>query len=108
MSKARPTVTATHQAKLDLEAVCSTVEGRRVLWRIVTLTNVWGRNPSINSPTLLPYYEGQRAVGVALLEDIEALDPNLVPLMMQERLNDEMERTLNQKVTNGNGDGTDD
>ena len=77
-------------AKDDLAKVCATAEGRRVLWRIVTSTGVWARNPAATINLVAQHFEGRRDVGVELMEAIDAVDRSIIPLMMQEAANAEL------------------
>lgn len=85
----QPSITASQRAEFDLKAVLATEEGKRVLWRIVTLCGVWQRTPTVNG--IQQWHEGRRDIGVTLMEDIQRINPNLIPLMMQAHLNEELE-----------------
>lgn len=78
-------INADQLAELDLKAVLSTEGGRAVLWRLITVCGVWHGVGTINGQ--MQYAEGRRSIGIELMADIAAIDPNLVPLMMQEELN---------------------
>lgn len=73
------------QAIQDLLAVCSSAEGRRVLWQIVSESGLHSRirapNPDIH------FLEGRRDMGAWLQDWLNEADPNLIPLMMQETVN---------------------
>ena len=73
------------QALLDLEAIAGSPQGRRVLWHIITESGLFARirapNPDIH------WLEGRRDVGAWLVDWLDAVEPNLVPLMMQEAVN---------------------
>lgn len=86
------------QARADLSAVCASPEGRRVLWRIVTWCNVWNRNPAATINLAAQFHEGRREVGIDLMEALNAVDPSIVPLMMQESANAEL---MNERNSNG-------
>jgi hypothetical protein len=78
------------QAKDDLAQVLDTPEGRRVLWRIISGCNVWGRNPAATINLAAQLHEGMRVVGIELMEAIDAVDRSLIPLMMQDAANAEI------------------
>lgn len=94
----KPSITASQKATFDMQAVLATEEGKRVLWRIVTLCGVWERNPAWNINGQSQFYEGRRDIGKTLMEDIQAINPNLIPLMMQDHLNEELD---NEQRTRG-------
>lgn len=73
------------QAVLDLAFVAGDPRGRRVLWQIITESGLWQR---IRAPSPdIHFLEGRRDVGAWLQDWLNHVDPNLVPLMMQEQVN---------------------
>lgn len=81
----RGSISGTQRAELELQEVLGSAVGRAVLWRIVTLCGVLDPVGTVNGQ--MQYAEGRRSIGLELMADIERVDPNLVPLMMQEELN---------------------
>lgn len=88
------------QARRDLLAVCSTDVGRRVLWRLITLCGVVDPVPPINGQQ--QWHEGRRSIGIDLWHDITGVNPNLIPQMMQERINEQLlQETANEQRNRG-------
>lgn len=83
-----PGITADRLAELELKEVLSTPGGRSVYWRIITLCGVWAPVTTVNGQQ--QWQEGRRSIGITLMEDAERINPNLVPLMMQEEINRKM------------------
>lgn len=83
-------------AKDDLAHVCRTAEGRRVLWRIITACGVWDANPAATINLQAQWFEGRRDVGVSLMQALDAVDRNIIPLMMQEAANAEIVNEFNR------------
>lgn len=77
------------QAVADLQWVLGDRRGRRVLWRLIATADVWGRIRSPNPD--IHYREGRRDVGIELMEWIDGADASMVPLMMQESRNEELQ-----------------
>lgn len=75
-------------ARLDLQAVLATDAGRRFVWRLVMDCGVFDPMPTINGQQ--QWHEGKRDVGLALMQHVKSINPNLIPLMMQDHLNEEL------------------
>lgn len=74
------------QALLDIEWLLSSVEGRRVLWRLLDLTGVYRSSYTGNSETF--FREGARNVGLILLADIQRANPEGFLTMLKEHRNE--------------------
>lgn len=90
-------------ARADWAAVLATESGRRVLWRIVTASGLLDRANAINSHPLMAFQAGKIDLGRDVWDAIDALDPNWIPLLMQEALNTKLE----QELSHDHGHGTD-
>lgn len=91
---------AREQAIQDLRAVCATSAGRRVAYAIINETRVWD---AIRAPSPdIHYNEGRRSVGIWMMEWIDATDPTLIPMMMQESRNADL--SARQDTTPSNED----
>ena len=88
------------QAQRDLLAVLSTDVGRRVLWRIITTCGVMDPVPTVTG--VQQWHEGRRSIGIDLWHDIQAVNPNFIPQMMQERINEQLiKETANEQRNRG-------
>jgi hypothetical protein len=76
------------QAALDLEGIVSTPAGRRVFYRLIHACGVFDPMTTVNG--MMQWQEGRRDVGLALLRELDAVNPNVFPLMMQEYRNAEL------------------
>lgn len=76
------------QAKEDLAAIVATAHGRRVLYRLIHACGVFDPMTTVNG--MMQWQEGRRDVGLALLREIDAVDANVFPVMMQEYRNAEL------------------
>lgn len=93
-------ITGDGQAQRDLLAVLSTETGRRVYWRIITLCGVTDPIPTVNG--VQQWHEGRRSIGIDLWNDAQAVNPNLIPQMMQERINEQLiKETANEQRNRG-------
>lgn len=66
----------------DMKFILSTSQGRRMLWRYLEHCGIYKDSFTGNSATF--YNEGRRAVGIKLLDDITAADPDTYLTMMKE------------------------
>lgn len=66
----------------QMRKVLSLYEGRSVLWRILELAGIYRQSFTGNSETF--FREGQRKVGLELLGEIEAAEPNAYSKMRDE------------------------
>lgn len=64
---------AIKQARRDVEALLAVPEFRRFIMRLIDETGVFARSFTGNSETF--FREGQRAVGLSLIEQLEAASP---------------------------------
>lgn len=69
----------------DLQALLSTPVGRRVLWRLIERTGLFGSSFS-ESATTAAYSEGRRSVGIELMDWVQREAPNRWIEMVQEAL----------------------
>jgi hypothetical protein len=90
-------------AREDWAAVLESSEGQRVLWRIITASQLLEPNGSLNSHPLMAFQEGRKALGRDVWDAIESIDPNWIPLLMQQALNEQ----LSTELRNDHGHGTD-
>jgi hypothetical protein len=92
-------------AQSDWAAVLESAEGQRVLWRIITASQLLEPNGSLNSHPLMAFQEGRKALGRDVWDAIESIDPNWIPLLMQQALNEQLSKEL--KHDHGNGTESD-
>jgi len=67
----------------DLKEFGSTPAGRRVLWRLLSLSGIYRSSMSEN-PLLMAFSEGARDMGLALMMDLDELDPNILVMARRE------------------------
>lgn len=79
------------RAREDWEAVLRTPEGQRVCWRIITASGLLEPNAALNSHALMAFGEGRKDLGRDVWDAIDAIDPNYIPLLMQQALNDSLQ-----------------
>lgn len=79
-------------AREDWAVVLSTLEGQRVLWRIITASGLLEPNANLNSHALMAFGEGRKQMGRDVWDAIDAIDPNYLPLLMQQSLNDRLQQ----------------
>jgi hypothetical protein len=72
----------------DLAFVASTVEGRRFLWHMIEKTHVYDRIATFD-PIARALAEGERSIGLYLIQDLNAVDPLLYAQVRQEALKGE-------------------
>jgi hypothetical protein len=84
------------QAREDWASVLALPEGQRVLWRIITASGLLEPNGSLNSHALMAFNEGRRALGDDVFQAISAIDPNWIPLLLQNALNDQLQMELSE------------
>jgi hypothetical protein len=83
-------------ARADWAEVLESESGRRVLWRIITASGLLDPNGSLNSHALMAFNEGRSDLGRDVWDAIDAVDPNWIPLLMQQALNDRLQQELTQ------------
>jgi hypothetical protein len=66
----------------DIRFVVSTKPGRRFFWKLLRVSGVLAVNPACNNTVF--YTEGQRSIGVSLMEDLYHADPDKFFLMRKE------------------------
>jgi hypothetical protein len=71
----------------DFKAVLDTPEGRRVLWRLLTFCHIY--ESSFHPSSQIYFNEGVRSVGLKILADIQAVDPEKYLQMMRENYSKE-------------------
>lgn len=89
MAKPESRLWTGEQAKLDLEAIVSTPHGRRVFYRLIHACGVFDPMTTVNG--MMQWQEGRRDVGLSILREIDAVNPNVFPVMMQEYRNAEID-----------------
>lgn len=72
----------------DLRVVLSTREGRRFIWRYLCESGVFRTSFTGNSYTY--FNEGRREIGIRLMADIDAAQPEAYFQMGQEAKNEEL------------------
>ena len=76
----KPTDSDHTQLLMNIEDVAKTSAGVNVLWNILGLCNIYSYTPDGNA-----FYDGQRSIGIAILEMMEEVDPTLYPRLLLER-----------------------
>lgn len=74
------------QIARDDKAMLSTLEGRRVLMRLIDSTGVFQRSYVSGDALGTSHREGRRSVGLELIDQIEAAEPGIFARMQQEAL----------------------
>lgn len=68
----------------DFKWLMSSSRGRRIVWRLLGLTSV--DRPSFDTNAMrMAFNEGNRNLGLHLLNEVMALVPELYPVMMKEQ-----------------------
>lgn len=67
----------------DVAEVLSTVQGRRFMWRYLTVCGIFKTSYSSDANNTF-YLEGQRNIGLQLIADVNEADPTAYVTMMQE------------------------
>lgn len=67
----------------DLRVVLATVQGRRFVWRYLTVCGIFQTSVG-QEPHQTYYNEGKREVGLRFLDDINESDPDAYLLMLKE------------------------
>lgn len=75
---------AREQAQADLREVMGTPAGRRVVWRLLERCRLFSTSFTGNSETF--FREGERSVGLWLLQELEALAPEAFATMWAEQI----------------------
>jgi len=101
--KPRTLLIGSDHAREDWGEVLATDAGQRVLWRIITASGLLEPNGALNSHALMAFGEGRKDMGREVWDAIDAIDPNYIPALMQQALNDR----LSQEIANDHGHGTD-
>lgn len=70
----------------DMRFLLGTAQGRRFIYRKICECGVFVANTQTNSQVYVR--EGQRFVGLAMFEEIMAIDPDVFALMMKEAKED--------------------
>jgi hypothetical protein len=83
-------------ARSDWADVLGTEAGQRVLWRIITASGLLEPNANLNSHALMAFGEGRKDLGRDVWDAIDAIDPNFIPLLMQQALNDRLEQEMTE------------
>jgi hypothetical protein len=66
----------------DMKFLLGTLQGRRTLWRYLSRCGIY--QTSFRTSSEIYYLEGQRAVGLEILKDIQDAEPEAYIKMMQE------------------------
>lgn len=66
-----------------LAQVLSTIQGRRLMWRWLSLTGLY-RNPFSTNALAMAFNAGQQNVGQQLLAEVNRISPEAYVLMMRE------------------------
>lgn len=69
----------------DLSDILCTDEGRRYLWRLLSFCRVMDRSMDRDSH-VMAFREGQRDIGMRLMQDIYEAKPNAYELMRKEHI----------------------
>lgn len=72
----------------DLRKVLSFPEGRRYIWRLWGLTGVFRSSYTPKDANMTSFREGQRDVGLAMLQDINDASPTALAQMRSEYLSE--------------------
>lgn len=70
----------------DLRAIMARPEGRRFMWRLLSITGIYHSSFSTDHGAMA-YGEGKRSVGLQFLGEIVALSHSDYILMLQEKTN---------------------
>lgn len=70
------------QALLDIEWLMLSVQGRRIVWRLLEITGVYRSSYTGDNDTF--FKEGARNVGLILMADIQRIAPDQFTLMLKE------------------------
>lgn len=77
----------------DLATVLSTKQGRRRTWAQLQQTGVFRQSFIPGEPSeVTAFNEGRRSIGLALMADVHALDPELYLTMAKEAKEDEQKQ----------------
>lgn len=76
---------ARRQAEADVREVMSTPAGRRFVWRLLDICNVFGASYTSDTHATA-HYEGQRFQGIRLMNEVQRLCPKLYLTMVTERM----------------------
>ena len=70
----------------DLQAVLKTVQGRRLIWRILQAAQIRQHGFVPGDPYATAFHCGQQSIGLFLLAEIEEYAPSAYPQMRAEYL----------------------
>ena len=68
----------------DIQTVCSTAEGRRVMWEVLGFCQLYSEAGADPSAALL--LGGSRSVGLRILDMLNTVDPGIYIKMQMEHL----------------------
>lgn len=75
------------QREEDLRAVMATAAGRRFVWRLLDeVAGTLGPSFAGEAPLSTAFGEGRRAVGIAVMGDVQRVAPEQYVAMLMERL----------------------
>ena len=80
---------AQQQELADLRIVLASPQGRRFLWRMLTAAGVFRLSFVSGDAESTAFNEGRRSLGLMLMADLHALDPELYVTMAREAADDE-------------------
>ena len=84
----------------DLRAILKIPEGRRYIWRLWGLTGVFRASYTSRDANMTSFREGQRDIGLALLQDINEASPTALGQMRSEYLS-ELKSEKKEEVEDG-------
>jgi hypothetical protein len=76
----------------DFSKVLDTVEGRRVLWRLLGVAGVYHISHDVNSGFQTAYNEGRRSIGLIILDDVNLSKPKAFAQMQREFISEQNSR----------------
>jgi len=72
----------------DLRVILNIPEGRRYIWKLWGLTGVFRASYTPKDSNMMSFREGQRDIGLALLQDINDASPTALSQMRSEYLSE--------------------
>ena len=85
----------------DLRKVLAIPEGRRYIWRLWGLTGVFRSSYTPKDANMTSFREGQRDVGLAMLQDINDASPTALAQMRSEFLSELKSEQKEKEVEDG-------
>lgn len=72
------------QREADVRAILAIPAGSRYIWHLLEQCRVFQSAPTLDHATVC-FSEGQRAIGLKILQDVEAASPNALLTMLTAR-----------------------